>query len=140
MKAKIIVLFYCLLLVVLIPACKDGTDDNDTDEVVASPSFATHIQPIFTNSCSLSSCHNASSSRGGLSLAAGQAYANLVNINAIAEAGKIRVIPNDADNSYLLIRLEGRQSVGGKMPPGGSLSANRIQTIKNWINQGAQNN
>jgi hypothetical protein len=140
MKAKQFFLFYCILLLVFMPACKDNTDENDTNDLVASPSFATHIQAIFNNSCTGSNCHSASSSRGGLSLAAGQAYANLVNITALAEANKIRVIPNDADNSYLIIRLEGRQTVGGKMPQGGSLSTNRIQNIKNWINQGAQNN
>ena len=45
-----------------------------------------------------------------------------------------------AYNSYLVIKLEGRQTIGVKMPLGGSLDAVRLQNIKNWINKGANNN
>ena len=48
--------------------------------------------------------------------------------------------PGDAANSYIVIKLEGRQTVGAKMPLGGSLDAISLQNIKNWINKGAKNN
>jgi len=38
------------------------------------------------------------------------------------------------------MKLEGRQTVGTKMPQGGSLASNSLQNIKNWINKGAKNN
>jgi len=53
----------------------------------------------------------------------------------------MRVLPNNATDSYLVIKLEGRQSAGGQMPLGGApLSAADLASIKNWINAGAQNN
>jgi len=104
------------------------------------PSFASDIQAIFSNSCISTGCHNAGAS-GGQVLLQGQSYANLVNVASTQEPGKTRVIPNDAPNSYLVIKLEGRQTNGGRMPLGGAaLHANSIQNIKNWINKGAKNN
>ena len=44
-----------------------------------------------------------------------------------------------ADNSYLVIKLEGRQTIGVKMSVGGSLDAVSLQNTKNWINKGANN-
>ena len=52
-----------------------------------------------------------------------------------------RAIPGDAANSYLVIKLEGTQSVGSRMPIGGSALDNiDLTNIKNWINNGAENN
>jgi hypothetical protein len=118
--------------------CKSSsTTPSDTPK--DDPSFSGDIQAIFSQSCAVSSCHNSSAS-GGLTLTNGQAYANLVNVASTGEPTKVRVIPNDAPNSYLVIKLEGRQTVGVKMPAGGSLSSTQIQNIKNWIAKGAKNN
>ena len=44
-----------------------------------------------------------------------------------------------APESYLIIKLEGRQGVGGRMPFGGApLDAIDMQSIKNWINKRGQ--
>jgi hypothetical protein len=43
-------------------------------------------------------------------------------------------------NSYLVIKLEGRQTVGTRMPQAGSLPTNALQNIKNWIDKGAKDN
>lgn len=76
-----------------------------------------------------------------LSSTAATSYANLVNVSSTGEPTLVRVLPNDANNSYLVIKLEGRQSSGGRMPLGGArLSAADLADIKNWINAGAQNN
>jgi len=65
----------------------------------------------------------------------------LVNVNAAGAAGEVRVIPSDAQNSYLVVKLEGRQSSGTRMPQGGSALDNvDLTNIRNWINQGAANN
>lgn len=109
---------------------------------VDSPSFALDIQPIFNVSCGSSSCHGTSLSRANayLDLRSGKSYAMLVNIMGNQEP-IVRVIPGDATGSYLIIKLEGRQRVGSRMPKGApALSSATIQTIKNWINQGANNN
>lgn len=131
--------FICLFFLTF--GCKTSSTDttDNTVEPVANPNFQTHIQSIFTSSCALSGCHNAGSARGGLILVSGQSYGNLVNVDATNEPNRKRVLPNDADNSYLIIKLEGRQTVGSRMPPSGALAGNQIQTIKNWINLGASN-
>lgn len=133
--------FLSALAVLFLLAC--GSDSPASSEpppaVKDDPSFAADIQSIFTNNCISSGCHNAGAS-AGLVLLQEQSYANLVNIAATQEAGKTRVIPNDAANSYLVIKLEGRQTNGSRMPLGGSLNSNSIQNIENWIDKGAKNN
>jgi len=131
-----------LSLVALADCKSSSTPTQPTPDVTLKddPSFASDIQAIFSANCALSGCHNASAA-SGLVLSQGLAYANLVNVKSSGEPAKIRVIPNDATNSYLVIKIEGRQSVGGRMPLSASaLSANRIQNIKNWINRGAKDN
>jgi mono/diheme cytochrome c family protein len=105
----------------------------------ADPSYATDIQPIFTAHCV--SCHSASFKNGGLDLSAGSSYAHLVNVTASKDINKKRVLPQDPDNSYLVIKLEGAQAGVTRMPLNGSkLSSSNIQSVKNWITRGAKNN
>ena len=67
-------------------------------------------------------------------------YNNLVNV-ASPNSGEVRVIPGNATDSYLVKKLEGRQSIGVRMPNGQSaLDQTDLTNIKNWINQGANNN
>ena len=67
------------------------------------------------------------------------AYAALVNVASPA-TGEVRVIPGNANDSYLVKKLEGRQNAGVRMPVGGQLSDTDLTNVKNWINQGAKNN
>jgi len=116
------------------------TEPETPEAVKEDPSFSQDIQPIFTSSCALSNCHNASA-QAGLVLLQGQAYNNIVNVNSTQDPSKKRVNPEKANNSYLVIKIEGRQTIGERMPLGGAaLSSTRIQNIKNWINRGAKNN
>jgi len=63
-----------------------------------------------------------------------------VNV-AATQSGVARVIPGNANDSYLIVKVEGRQTVGERMPLGGSALDNiDLTNLKNWINQGAQNN
>jgi hypothetical protein len=117
----------------------NGTTSQPPATVKDDPSFSADIQSIFNSNCISSGCHNAASS-AGLVLLQGQSYAALVNVDSSSENTKKRVLPGDATNSYIVIKLEGRQSVGARMPLGGTLNSNSIQNIKNWINKGAKNN
>ena len=132
-------------------ACGDsgtGPDDNgntgggngNTRTIVADPSFATVIQEIFNRrGCAAGDCHGSSQS-AGLSLASGSSYANLVNV-ASTQASTLRVIPGNADGSYLIVKVEGRQTLGDRMPQGGAALDNiDLTNLKNWINRGAANN
>jgi len=118
----------------------NGGGNGDTRTIVADPSFATVIQEIFNRrGCSASSCHG-SSQQAGMDLRSGSAYANLVNVMA-TEASVARVIPGNANASYIIVKVEGRQTVGQRMPLGGAALDNiDLTNLKNWINQGAKNN
>jgi hypothetical protein len=132
----------------VLAACGDsgtGPDDNGgtngtTRTVVADPSYANVIQEIFNRrGCASGSCHG-SAQAAGLSLTPSTSYANLVNITA-TQSASARVIPGDANSSYLIVKVEGRQTVGNRMPPSGSALDNiDLTNLKNWINQGAKNN
>jgi len=137
-------LWFCLfsVLILSVSYC-DGTSPTQTETpnpIKEDPSFSQDIQPIFTSSCAVSNCHNATA-QAGLVLLQGQAYNNIVNVNSTQDPSKKRVNPENANNSYLVIKIEGRQTTGGRMPLGGAaLSNTQIQNIKNWINRGAKNN
>jgi hypothetical protein len=107
--------------------------------VKADPSFASDVwEALQRNSCSSSGCHG--TGQGGLTMSsAAGAYAALVNVASPVTA-EIRVIPGNANDSYLVKKLEGRQTAGDRMPLGGTLDATDLANIKNWINQGAKNN
>jgi len=100
-------------------------------------SFSNQIQPIFNSQCG-TACHGNS---GGLSLAAGVSYNNLFNVNAQSSCTSLkRVLPNNAANSVLYRRVSGTTVCGVQMPQGGALNASDIALIRDWINQGANNN
>ena len=144
LKKKIFGISTVLLLALSIFYCGGDNGTPETPEtpetVISDPSFLTDIQPIFTNNCALSGCHN-STAQEGLILLQGQAYANIVNVDSTQEPNLKRVLPGDVANSYLVRKIEGNQSVGDRMPQGRSpLSSVRIQNIKNWVDRGAKNN
>jgi hypothetical protein len=116
------------------------TTTPDTRTVLASPSFSTNVQEIFERrGCTNSSCHG-SSAQAGLTLTRGSSYAALVGVPARSEP-IVRVIPGDPNGSYLVIKLEGRQTVGSRMPQtGAALDSIDLSNVRNWIAQGAANN
>jgi hypothetical protein len=64
-----------------------------------------------------------------------------VGVASTSEPGFLRVEPGDPDNSYVVIKLEGRQNVGARMPLGGApMDGIDLENIRNWIAAGAQNN
>jgi hypothetical protein len=123
----------CLTLLPLAIACGGGGGDPPANNGGnnggnATIFFAQDIQPILTSDCI--TCHGGS---GGLDL---QSWAGL---NAGGASGAT-VVAGDPDNSLLIKRLEG--TIGPQMPLGGlpPLSAPEIETIKQWIQEGAQDN
>lgn len=122
------------------PTSPNGGGGGTTRTIKADPSYATDIQEIFDRKgCTASNCHG-STQQSGLDLRTGTSYSQLVNVPVVQTSGT-RVIPNDAQNSYLVIKVEGRQSVGTQMPQlGTALDSIDITNIRNWIDQGAKNN
>ena len=94
---------------------------------------------VFNDSCV--GHHGDHATDADLDLREGQAFSNLVNRQSVQVALDL-VEPNDAENSYLIHKLDGRAGiVGDRMPPAGPfLSQADIDVIKQWIDDGAANN
>ena len=138
MRSRSLLFIVAMLSVLLFAACgKDKTTKPST--VKEDPSFGSDIQPVFTANCALSNCH-ASPGQAGMVLSQSVAYVNTVNVNSTEVPSMMRVRPALPDSSYMILKLEGRQSVGLRMPPTGPVSTSTIQLIRNWITKGAQNN
>jgi hypothetical protein len=127
-------------LLYTLTGCCYPADPEDKLPGIENPSFKQDIQPIFSASCALSGCHNAGAA-AELDLRTDMSYAQLVGGVSSQDSTRKRVDPGDAQNSYLVIKLEDRQPVGSRMPLGRlPLSAAEIDTIRNWIGLGADDN
>jgi hypothetical protein len=86
-------------------------------------------------------CHFGNNPAAGMNLEEGEAYANLVGIKRSFDA-EIRVVAGDADNSFIIDKLEGNKlggSRGDRMPLGGPfLTQDVIDVIRDWIDAGAK--
>ncbi|GIS69772.1 MAG: hypothetical protein CM1200mP9_05930 [Gammaproteobacteria bacterium] len=71
---------------------------------------------VFDASCT--GCHSGSSPSQGVNLSEGAAYGNTVNVPSTEVPSLNLVEPNDADNSYLMQKLEGTAQSGQQMPYG----------------------
>jgi hypothetical protein len=91
------------------------------------------IEPICT------ACHIGATAPEGLRLDEANAYALLVGVASSQVPSLLRVDPGNPDDSYLIRKLEGTQSVGGRMPLNGvPLSTADIAVVRQWILDGAQ--
>jgi hypothetical protein len=125
-------------LIVLAGCADRGTelpitpDDGNEPPPQQGVSFLQEIQPILNARCAIVGCHAVPNPANGLDLSS---YTNLMK-----GAGGVRVvIPNDAQNSTIIKRLEGREMP--RMPLVGTpLSAEQITLIRKWIDEGAKEN
>ena len=148
--------FFCVSITSFLFACGGGSDGAGTGPdnsgpgnnnnpparvILSNPAFGADIKEIFERrSCSSSSCHGAAAS-ADLDLRSGAAYGSLVGVVSFSDEAFQLVTPNDAENSYLVMKVEGRQTVGARMPFNlGVLDNIDITNIRNWINTGAPNN
>jgi hypothetical protein len=101
-----------------------------------------NVQPIFTQTCAISlACHQQGGA-GILNLQAGAAYASTVGVTTAQSgaAGKPLVDPFGIDSSYLYDKVTG-EGVATPMPLGGPpIPPDQMDTIRNWILEGAVNN
>ena len=119
----------------------DGNGAQMTRQIQPYPSFKEDVQEIFVrNGCASSGCH--ADGQGGFTLSPDDAanYVNIVNVRSESERAFRLVEPFDATNSYMIIRMEGRQAVGPSMPGGAPVDSVDLTNFKNWINNGAENN
>lgn len=112
---------------------------------IADPSFAVDVQPILSESCAFSAaCHAGANPQLGLALDSGRAYGAVVRVRAASNPAFLLVKPLDADSSWLIRRLEASAERRGglsRMPLNRQpLDDAVIQTIRNWIGNGANDN
>lgn len=144
-KDSITVVLFVLILCGSVFLYQCGSDDpsepSTPDEtIISDPSFSQHIQPIFDNNCALALCHVAGTITE-LDLSQGVAYNNIVNIDSGQDQSFKIVLPGNSTDSWLVMKIEGRQTAGLRMPPSADpLSDVRIQNIKNWVDRGAKDN
>ena len=110
----------------------------------AEPVSLADIQnQVFGPVCS--GCHSGPSGGAlpaGMDLSsAADSFTNLVGVSS-DQVSLNRVEPGDPDNSYLIRKLEGGPDIiGSRMPQGGPfLDQATVDTIRQWISEGAQNN
>lgn len=87
--------------------------ENDNSLPLAD-NFASIQENIFTLSCALSGCHSGAAPTAGLLLTAASSFSNLVNVSSNEVPMLNRITPGDADNSYLVQKVEGRAVLGYK--------------------------
>lgn len=89
----------------------------------AGVSFQNDILPILEKNCALAGCH----------VAGGAAGLDLTGYDSFEKSGAF--VPGNAKKSLVVIRID-----GGGMPPAGPLDDDLIDLVKDWIDEGAENN
>ena len=121
-------------------ACPDGQVPCDGVCIDAIEPTLTSIQPgVFRGSCAFSSCHDADQPEGELDLSSVTASeADLIDVDSVQVDGK-RVAPSDSANSYIMNKLLGQNIPPPylQMPIGGLLCAEKIDVVRQWIDDGA---
>ena len=136
-------LFVAYLISLMLLACEDQIV-NECGELglegrTVSSSLSSIQNEVFDVSCATAGCHSGSNSVANLNLEKGQSYTNLVNVDAVLFAGEKRIISFDSRNSILIKILRGELSP--QMPlDTEQLSATVIDSIAQWIDNGALNN
>ena len=97
---------------------------------------------VFSSTCARAQCHASNNQAGGLVLETGMSHDYLVNRPSTVQTGMMRVLPGDADHSYLLVAIGGASGTppeGTVMPWGGlpMLCGEEIDAIRRWVNAGA---
>lgn len=117
----------------------DGTAVGSiTDNDGASPVlFSSQVRPILINRCATAGCHGTGSTSGGYTM--GNAlYADI--IAAIGDHGAI-VVPSNSASSSLYTKTTSNPPFGARMPLSqAALSTAEQNLIKDWIDQGANDN
>ena len=106
--------------------------------VMIGPTLPQIQAVVFTPSCATAGCHD-STARANLELSnADLSFMELVGVPSVQQPALMLVEPGNADNSYLIHKLENAPTIDfGPMPPGQALSPAVILEIRNWINNGA---
>lgn len=133
------------------PTSTEGSSGPDTGSSSGTSaggdlSHAADIQPIWDAACVVA-CHDdnpmsSGTASTGLQLLPEVAYDSLVGKMSVKCNAQQLVEPGKRDTSFLWHKLDGSQTLvcaggGSKMPLGKTLTPEQIETIGQWIDQGA---
>ena len=129
---------FFVLFLALLYACSDDSGSNSLE-----PTFTDVYEEILSVRCAKSGCHL--DSRTPAMTSAQATYDNLVG--RASSHGLNYIQPGSPDSSYLYLKIIpddiGRQGTA-RMPRDGEntgyLSTSQIETIRDWILDGAENN
>lgn len=110
------------------------------DEAPYHSDFQFVQDTVFSVSCAKSGCHTGATPDAGMSLDAGRAYANLVDVPSSTHTGWTRVVPGDPGASMLMVQVGGEPGpeLEGLMPWGEpALCDPLIDAMRRWIAAGA---
>ena len=119
-------------------ACGSGDGFVGSGGVVGplEPNFNSIQANVFDAYCV--HCHSGANAPAQLRLDPANSYANLVGVPSLEQGSVRRVAPGDANNSYIIQKLEGTAPVGARMPAGlPPLPQSDINVIRQWIGDGA---
>ena len=135
--------FLLLQLALVLAGCSAGNGeglDMNGQPIPIGPPVVSDFQEIqdtvFTPICT--QCHIGAGAPQGLRLDAANSYMLLVNMPSGEVPSLLRVNPGNPNQSYLVQKISGTQSVGSRMPLGQApLPQDRIDLIRQWIASGA---
>jgi len=128
-----------LLMLWVVSACSGGSRSNSNPTI--DPKLTVIQQRVFQQSCVFSSCHGADTPQKGLNLS-GSIYTVLVNQPSVEVPTRMLIVPGDPSGSYLFEKISNdHPTSGARMPYTSSpLPDYEITAVRDWIEQGAQNN
>ena len=130
------------LVTLLLASCGGGNGSSSLPVqppgTTFGPNFSEIQANVFTPTCATTGCHFGAGAPQGLRLDAANSYGLLVGVASGEVSSILRVATGDPNNSYLIQKLEGTASAGGRMPLNApSLDQTSIDTIRQWITDGA---
>ena len=114
---------------ILVVVCMCFLSDTLSAQTNSKVEFGRDVQPIFRARCY--ECHGPSQQMQGLRLDRRRsAMPNRVGAN------RASIVPGNSGDSPVYLKLIGKQT-GLQMPPDGALTAQQINLIRSWIDEGA---
>ncbi|MFQ6609789.1 MAG: c-type cytochrome domain-containing protein [Fidelibacterota bacterium] len=125
--------FWAILLMFIFGCNDAGSIVDPTGESPVVISFVSDVQPIFDTYCY--SCHGPDYYNANLLL---DTYEHVVA--GTSDNGPV-IIPENSSESLLIQKIQGIAVIGESLMPSGGppLSFENIQTIIQWIDEGAHN-
>jgi hypothetical protein len=126
----------------------DLNEDANTTKIdgTTETSWSLDVLPLFHENCSVVGCHAAPHVGGGISfsLSTFNAYESIFDVSSAQRPLLKRVAPGNSADSYLFQKIAGAPTIlNNPMPAPGTgnvLTADQVDIIKSWIDQGALRN